>query len=122
MMCRNEREGSRDGSCFCPPRLRTKRKNERQFVQNDCRILDEHRVGKGRLRRKRNDVRAEFFEELLERMMLLPGLGKPNRRPGNKRQLAIHDAWADGPGERCEHGRKVYMNSSAVQTRARAIH
>src|SRR6266404_3140633 len=110
-----------DGGRFRTPRLGPKRKNDRQFVEDDRGIFDEHRIGKRRLRRKRNDARAALFEKRLVGAMLLLGLGNLDALPDNMGQLAINYAGTDGARNGGEHGRKVYMKMFRVPRAAHTL-
>jgi hypothetical protein len=65
--------GLGQGNGFRAAGLSAEGKDEGELIENDGGILDEHGVGKIRLRGEGNDTSAEFFEKLFVGEMLRTG-------------------------------------------------
>src|SRR5439155_15433390 len=96
---------------FAAAALRAQWQNDREFIEHDSGIFDEHRVGEMGLGGKRDDTGSQFGEEHFIGLMLLPRAGQVNRLAVNKRKLAMDDGWTDGSSNGCKH------DEGAVYTR-----
>ena len=93
--------GERSG--FGTAGLRAERKNDGEFIKDDSGILDEHGVREIRFGRKRNNMSAEFFEEMLVGAMLRAGDFEINGLARNEANFAIYEGGTDGARDGGEH-------------------
>ena len=102
---------------FAAAALRAQWQNDREFIEHDSGIFDEHRVGEMGLGGKRDDTGSQFGEEHFIGLMLLPRAGQVNRLAVNKRKLAMDDGWTDGSRDGCKHdeGSSLHENPARIR-------
>ncbi len=93
--------GERSG--FGTAGLRAEGKNDGEFIKDDSGILDEHGVREIRFGRKRNNLSAECFEEMLIGVMLRAGDFEINELSRNEANFAVYDGGTDGARDGGEH-------------------
>jgi hypothetical protein len=106
-------ERLRERRGFRTPRSAAERKNDRQLVENDRGIFDEHGIGQRRLRRQRNHAGSETFERSLVIAVLVPGFLQIDSLALDEAEFAIGKTRADDASNGGEHECcKVYTRKS----------
>ena len=83
--------------------LGSERQNKRQFIENNRGVFDEHGVRKLGFSGKRNHAGAQFAEQVLVGVVLLPRGSQIDGFAINKREFAMDDGWANGARDGGEH-------------------
>src|SRR5882724_8127589 len=86
--------------------LRSEREDYCQFIENDGRVFDEHRVGKIGLGGERNNASAQFAKQLFVSVVLLLGGGQIDGLAVDKRKFTMDDSWTDGTRDGGKHGKQ----------------
>jgi len=96
-------EGLSEGSGFGSAGFRAERHDDREFVEDDGRVFDEHGVGEIGFGGEGDQAGAEFFEELFVSVVLLLCFGEVDGIAVDEGEFAVDDRGADGARDGGEH-------------------
>ncbi len=97
---------------FAAAGVRSKGQDHRQFIENNCRILDKQGVGEIRFRGKRDNASTQFAEQIFISVVLLLRGGQIDGLAVDEGEFAMDDGRADGPCDGGEHGRQRSLHEN----------